>query len=148
MQRRGVSLVEILLTLLLVSLALIPIFGMIQHGTRQTRFNEEHAVAALLAAQVIERFRGEPLEWIGSNLREEKSEPIDSDPLLTPRADPDAQGFVKLLEGFRRTVRCEDGPAGTRILIARVRWERLRLEPQEVERKLVIAPNPALGAQP
>lgn len=144
---RGVSLVEILLTMLLVGLALIPILSLIQSGTRQARFNEETTIASLLAAQVIERFRGEPLEWLVT-LGTETAEAIDSDELLTPRNDPDAQEFLKLIAGYRRTVRCAAGPGGTRVLVAKVSWERLHMEPQSVERKLVLTENPAPGAQP
>lgn len=148
MRRSGVSLVEIVLALLLVSLALIPIFSLIQSGTRQTRFNEEHAIATLLAVQVLERFRGEPLEWLGAELANERGDLIESDPVLTPPDDPDAAGWRQILAGYRRSVRCVAGERGTRVLIAKVTWERVKMPPQSVERTLVLAPNAALGAQP
>lgn len=145
---RGASLVEVSLTVLILAVALIPIFSLVNAGTRQVRFNEEHAVATLLASHIIERFRDEPPDWLAANLAGPSPDVIRDDDLLTPRDEPEASDFVKLLSAFERTVQFEPGPAGESggTLVARIRWRPPGREPQEVVRKLMVTPGTAQGA--
>jgi type II secretory pathway pseudopilin PulG len=142
--RPAFSLVEIMLAILVMALALIPIVSLIQAGTRQTRFNEQHVLASLLAAHILERYREEPREVLES-LASSGAAAIREDPLLTP-VDADAAGFRQLISGFERSVEYRRNPEGVALLVARVRWQPPRMQPQGLERKLVLAPNPALGA--
>lgn len=53
--RAGMSLVEILISLFLMSLALLPIFDLISKGSQLARTNEDEVVAFNLAAELIDQ---------------------------------------------------------------------------------------------
>lgn len=55
--RSAISLIEICIAALILSVALLPAIGVFQHNSEQTRANKNRTFAAALAASVIERYR-------------------------------------------------------------------------------------------
>jgi len=58
----GFGLTEVLIALLVVAVAIVPIYGLLTSNARQVAFNQDRAVAQILATQVLERYRYVPYE--------------------------------------------------------------------------------------
>ena len=65
--RNGISLTEILIVVFIAAVALIPIFGLLSNNARQVSFNQDRAVAQILAVQVLERFKHETFDELRTN---------------------------------------------------------------------------------
>ena len=61
-RRRGLSIVEILVTLVVVTLLFGPIFALLQSSHRRTLRGGDETIATIYAADVIELVRGGPYE--------------------------------------------------------------------------------------
>lgn len=114
--RRGVTLVEILLVLLLLGTALFPLMTLMSGSRRQTAFNLDRSMAQILATQVLERYRHhEPAYLVAAFATAETGEAtIAADPVLaelaavlTSSPNPRTAG---LLRRFRRQATVERLP--------------------------------------
>lgn len=148
MRSAGVSLVEVSLAVVIMALALIPVASMIIAGTRQTRFNEDQALAALLAGQILERYRDEPADWLAENLREPAADRIARDPELSPRGDVLGQEYMRYVSTFERLVTYVPKGGASGVLIAEVRWRERGGTPRKVVEKLIVGRSHARGATP
>mgnify|MGYP001544815473 CR=1 FL=1 len=102
--RRGLGLVEVLITLLLMGIAIIPIFGMFTGNVRHVAFNGERAIAQMLAQQVIERYRYERVDYLRKTFSHSESSKLvlANDPLLNNLlAD---ESFKKAAASFSRSL--------------------------------------------
>ena len=66
-KRVGLSLSEVLIVVFIAAVALIPIFGLLSNNARQVSFNQDRAVAQIVAMQVLERFKHETFEELRNN---------------------------------------------------------------------------------
>lgn len=148
MRSAGFSLVEVSLAVVIMALALIPVVSMIISSTRQTRFNEDQALAALLAGQLLERYRDEPLDWLAANLHEGAADRIAGDPVLSPGEDVLGQEYMRHVAAFERRVTYHAKDGGTGLLVAEVRWRERGGAPRSVVEKLIVGRNRAKGARP
>lgn len=148
MRSAGFTLVEVSLAVVIMALALIPVASMIISSTRQTRFNEDQALAALLAAQILERYRDEPLDWLAANLREPAPDRIAGDPALSPRGDVLGQEYMRYVDTFERHVTYVPKDGATGVLVAEVRWRERGGAARAVVEKLIVGRSHARGARP
>jgi prepilin-type N-terminal cleavage/methylation domain-containing protein len=142
----GFTLVELALAMIILGLALLPVFSLLTSGMRQAQFNEEQALASFLADQILERYRDASIDWLEEKLAgpDAASKLVEQDPLLTPKNDPLGADFMRVLSTYSRSIAFERrGPAkpqpshsGT--LTARVRWQDARRKAHEVVRKLLV----------
>jgi Tfp pilus assembly protein PilV len=109
-RRRGISLVETLFALTLLSVMLIPMILLLQVGTRSAVSGERRARAALFAHEVLEVVRAEMDGWAA-----------DSDlPVSWPRIE------LKPPQGFRYRYQVEPAEAQLDVLTVEVSWEEKR----------------------
>ena len=104
---RGILLIEILLIICLVMAAIVPTMDLIMHSGKTVEFNQERAVAQILASQVIERFRGESFEFLVDNFATDDggTETIRKDFLLNLMAAHASGNHKRLYGRFTRTAR-------------------------------------------
>ena len=124
-KRSGLGLVEVLFTLLLMGIALVPIFGMFTGNVRHVAFNADRAMAQMLAQQVIERYRLETVDYLAKTFPDlEGSDAIlAKDPLLANVLTVD-EDFAKAATNFTRQLQFipMDGHRRCGQLICRVSW--------------------------
>ena len=139
--RQGLGLVEVLITLLLMGIAIIPIFGMFTGNVRQVAFNGERAIAQALAQQVIERYRYERLDYLKKSFSDYESSKLllTSDPLLVSLLNAD-DGFKRAAAPFSRSLLFVpmDGHRRCGQLVCRVSWKAGQKRESELFLKTIV----------
>jgi len=81
---RAVSLAEILIIVLVVAVAIIPLYTLMTENARQVSFNADRAMALIMAQQIIERYRHERYDFVKAAFagRAAGKATIDSDDIL------------------------------------------------------------------
>ncbi len=123
-RRSGLGLVEVLFTLLLLSLAIIPIFGMLSGNVQHVAFNSDRAVAQMLAQQVMERYRFESTDYLRKSFSQESDSQsvLANDSLLNHVLKQD-ESFAKYSQRYARKVLFESTDESCGKLICTVTWE-------------------------
>mgnify|MGYP001556575168 CR=1 FL=1 len=139
--RQGLGLVEVLITLLLMGIAIIPIFGMFTGNVRHVAFNGERAIAQMLAQQVIERYRYEGLDYLKKSFSDYESSKLvlAHDPLLNSLLNTD-EGFKKAAAPFSRSLMFipMEGHHRCGQLICRVSWRAGQKRDSELFLKTIV----------
>ena len=80
----GIGLAEIMVVVLIAAVALVPVFGLLSSNARHVSFNQDRAVARILATQVIERYRLETFGFLRRNFSsfQQGADTIESDDVL------------------------------------------------------------------
>lgn len=128
--------------MVVLSLAILPIFDLLVTETRRTGDLASHIFATTVTAGIIERFKAEPFEWLAANLPSEAAGQalIQADPLLTPPPGSVPEDYTERLAGYERFVEFQRDSSDPRkgILIAHVVWVSERRRVQEMEMKVIL----------
>ncbi|MBI4865193.1 MAG: prepilin-type N-terminal cleavage/methylation domain-containing protein [Candidatus Riflebacteria bacterium] len=145
--RRGFTMVEIAIALLILSLGLLPMMGVFISNSEETRANKNRAFAAMLASSTLERYRrmspamlaASNLDWADENevkqqcLKmtsiKEKPAVLGKDPFISPWVKDPGDGYLKefyALVGGKFSRYCTfnyDKASGTGELVVTVIWQ-------------------------
>ncbi len=135
--RNGMTLIELLIAMVILSFALIPVADLLMKNSRQTRFSTDRLIAATRVRMVLDRFRSHSADQLAQMFPIDGTGAVDADPLLalpgdevsgfvdflTPLEDSDRDQVENLRDRFSVQVRFiaePDGRSGQ--LIAKVNW--------------------------
>ncbi len=133
--RQGVSLTELAIIVLVVAVALVPIFGLLSSNTRQVSFNIDRATAQIMASQVIERYRYEEYEIMQNKFMtpEMGQQTIEEDLLLSELLLEIPEEFEGLYRKFKReAVFVEEAPGLLGSFTVTVRWTNNQRQEREL----------------
>ncbi|MBI2944158.1 MAG: prepilin-type N-terminal cleavage/methylation domain-containing protein [Candidatus Wallbacteria bacterium] len=136
-ERRGFSLLEIMVTVVVLSVALIPLFDFFGSAPKRAQLTMHRALALTLASQLLERYRALPYSSLKETFGqgEEKSkEALAADPIVRWEAmPPDTRQLVETYH-YERDVVFEDVPGepGLGLLKVYVRWKLGDVPPREI----------------
>lgn len=120
---RGVSMVEILISLVIFGLALLPIFGVIGKTSTQVRVNRDAILAMQLAGELIDQVSGMPFGTVPviGNL------PLPNEKhgqLLVPGKIETMLILTALPPDFERILSVEQSSPRTRLIRCTIFWGR------------------------
>lgn len=152
-RRRGFSLLEMMVTVVILSVAIIPLFNYFGSAPRRTALTIHRALALTLATQLLERYRAVPYgtlkEQFGQG-EEKAREALATDPLVRWEAlPPDMRAQLEAYK-YDREVVFEDVESenGLGILRVYVRWKIGDVPPRELSLSRVVVDYGRLGGPP
>jgi prepilin-type N-terminal cleavage/methylation domain-containing protein len=139
----GFSLLEVLMTVVVLSVALIPIFHYFGMAPQRTTQTIHRALALAMANQLLERYRA-----VSYNVLKKARETLAADPLVKWEAlPPDVRAMTQAYQ-YERDVVLEEipGETGLALLHVYVRWKLGDIPPREVSLSRVVVDYSRLGA--
>ena len=132
-RRRGVTFLEILFSVALLAVAMLPIIQTSQSSIRRTGFNIHRVTATMLSNQLMERYRSMPFDWLEENFGAgeiDMKEIMKKDSLLASPALP--KSYMDILEKYEVSAKFEDvsGDESLGLLSFKVKWRASRNAPK------------------
>jgi len=146
-RRRGITMLEIVLTVCLLALAIIPVIGSLQTESRQTSMNRDRIFAHHLATNVIERLRMERPSALATVLDDRAASTIYLNELDTINPTAPSPDFATMFPRFRRSAWVEAGSgvdAGKYTLNVLVEWTEAGHD-RQLHMNLLLVEAPELG---
>ncbi|MBI4872397.1 MAG: prepilin-type N-terminal cleavage/methylation domain-containing protein [Candidatus Riflebacteria bacterium] len=147
----GFSLLEIMMTVVILAVALIPLFEYFGSAPHRTSLTIHRALALTMANQLLERYRAVPYALLKEQFgqgEEKARESLVADPLIRPEAMP--ADLRQLFDSckFERDVVFEEIPGrpGLALLKVFVRWKLGDVPPREMNLARVIVDYSRLGS--
>ncbi len=150
-RRRGFSLLEVIVTVVILSIALVPIFAYFGSAPKRSAVTMHRALAHTLANQLLERYRAVPYDTLQRAFgqgEEQARSIISQDPLIRWEAQPrDIAHMVRNYE-YTRDIVFEpvQGQPGLALLRVYVRWKMGDVPPREVQISRVIVDYAKVGS--
>jgi type IV pilus assembly protein PilV len=128
MRQCGFSLIEVLVTMLILAFGLLGVAGLLVGGVSNASSSEAFSKASLLAADMADRIRANPSEALSSNSKYRRLQYLDAAPVISAsstNAERDVKAWLdaiaaQLPQGGGRIIDAVTG--GQRKYTIEVRW--------------------------
>lgn len=140
-RQNGLSLTELMVVLVIISIAIIPIFGLLSENTRQVAFNQDRAVAQMMASHVIERYRYEQFDSLFAKFTtpEVGAATIAADMVLNELVIGIPEHMERLYFKFKREAWFEEiHPGLSAKFVCRVTWTNSQRQDKELTMTTII----------